>query len=57
MTQTLFRVLLGLLLLGSIIVALSKHGQQIPAYRFHAGAYVLGIVVEALLILMAGGWG
>jgi len=57
MIQTIARIALAVFLLGSIIVALVRHGNTVPAYRFHAGIYVPALLGEALLVWLAGGWG
>ena len=57
MAQSIARIALALFLLGSIIVALARHGSTVPSYRFHAGVYAPALVVEALLVWLAGGWG
>jgi len=57
MIQSIARIALAVFLLGSIIVALVRHGNTVPAYRFHAGTYIPAMVGEALLIWLAGGFG
>jgi len=57
MIQSIARIALAVFLLGSIIVALVRHGNTVPTFRFHAGIYVPAMVGEALLVWLAGGWG
>jgi len=57
MIQPAARIALAVFLLGSIIVALLRHGSTVPTYRFHAGVYVPAFLGEALLVWLAGGWG
>jgi hypothetical protein len=56
-TQSIARLLLAVLLLGSIVYALHRHGKVVPGYRFHAGIYIPTLVGEALVIWLAGGFG
>lgn len=57
MIQSAARIAIALLLLGGIIFALTQHGRQIPAHKYHAAGFIGGAALEGLLIWCAGGWG
>lgn len=57
MIQSAARIAIALLLLGGIIFALTQHGRQIPAHKYHAAGFISGAVLEAVLIWCAGGFG
>ena len=56
MIQSAARIAIALLLLGGIIFALTQHGRQIPAHKYHAAGFIGGAALEAALIWLAGGW-
>lgn len=55
--QIIARIALAAILLGSVAVAVWKHGNTAPARQINAWHVVGAVGVEALLIGLAGGWG
>ncbi len=57
MTESIARVVLGLLFLGTILFALWQHGRSMPSHKYHAAPTIAAVLVETWLIFLMGGWG
>lgn len=51
------RIALAGLLFGGVVFAVHRHDKVVGSYRYNALPFVVGAVIEAVLIWMAGGWG
>ncbi len=57
MIQSTARVALGLLFLATIVIGLWRHGKPIERHQYHAATAIGGVLLETVLIWLAGGWG